>query len=99
MLDNLDLTQTISDEEFEHELARLQARLNMLQRRAGKRGVSTILVFEGWDAAGKGGAIRRVTGVLMPAITRSFPSRRRTTRNVPITICGDSGDTSHEQDA
>ena len=54
VLDNLDLTQTISDEEFEHELARLQARLNMLQRRAGKRGVSTILVFEGWDAAGKG---------------------------------------------
>jgi polyphosphate kinase 2 (PPK2 family) len=36
----------------------------MLQRRAGKRGVSTILVFEGWDAAGKGGAIRRVTGSL-----------------------------------
>jgi polyphosphate:AMP phosphotransferase len=64
VLDNLDLTQTISDEEFEHELARLQARLNMLQRRAGKRGVSTILVFEGWDAAGKGGAIRRVTGSL-----------------------------------
>jgi polyphosphate:AMP phosphotransferase len=64
VLDNLDLTQKVGDEEFEHELARLQARLNALQRRAGKRGVSTILVFEGWDAAGKGGAIRHVTGSL-----------------------------------
>ena len=54
VLDNLDLTQTISDEEFEHELARLQARLNMLQRRAGKRGVSTILVFEGGMPPEKG---------------------------------------------
>jgi polyphosphate kinase 2 (PPK2 family) len=64
VLDNLDLTQTIPDNEFDHELARLQSRLNVLQRRAGKRGVSTILVFEGWDAAGKGGAIHRVTGSL-----------------------------------
>ena len=44
--------------------AEKQARLNLLQRRAVKRGVSTILVFEGWDAAGKGGAIRRVTASL-----------------------------------
>jgi AMP-polyphosphate phosphotransferase len=64
VLDNLDLSQKLSDDEFEHELARLHGRLNALQRRAGKHGVSTIIVFEGWDAAGKGGAIRRVTGSL-----------------------------------
>ena len=64
VLDNLDLTQTLSDDKFEKALAEHQARLNALQRRAGKRGVSTIIVFEGWDAAGKGGAIRRVTGSL-----------------------------------
>ena len=45
-------------------MAEQQARLNLLQRWAIKHGVSTILVFEGWDAAGKGGAIRRVTGSL-----------------------------------
>ena len=61
VLDNLDLTQKLSDEDFERKLSRQQARLSALQRRAGKRGMSTILVFEGWDAAGKGGAIRRVT--------------------------------------
>ena len=64
VLDNLDLSQKLSDDEFEKELAKQQSRLNMLQRRAAKRGVSTIIVFEGWDAAGKGGAIRRVTAGL-----------------------------------
>jgi polyphosphate:AMP phosphotransferase len=64
VLDNLDLSQTLSDDQFDTELARQQSRLNTLQRRAGRRGVSTIIVFEGWDAAGKGGAIRRVTGSL-----------------------------------
>jgi AMP-polyphosphate phosphotransferase len=64
VLDNLDLSQKLSDDEFETELAKQQSRLNMLQRRAAKRGVSTIIVFEGWDAAGKGSAIRRVTASL-----------------------------------
>jgi polyphosphate kinase 2 (PPK2 family) len=41
-----------------------QGRLNLLQRDAARRKVSTILVFEGWDAAGKGGAIRRITSAL-----------------------------------
>jgi len=36
----------------------------LLQRKAQEKGISTILVFEGWDAAGKGGAIRRITGAL-----------------------------------
>jgi AMP-polyphosphate phosphotransferase len=64
VLDNLDLTQALSDADFKRELAEQQSRVNNLQRRAGKRGMSTIVVFEGWDAAGKGGAIRRVTGSL-----------------------------------
>ena len=64
VLDNLDLDQKLSDDEFDRELAEQQARLNELQRRAGKNGVSTIIVFEGWDAAGKGSAIRRVTASL-----------------------------------
>ena len=64
VLDNLDLSQKVSDDAFEKQLAEQHARLNLLQRRAAKRGVSTILVFEGWDAAGKGGAIRRVTASL-----------------------------------
>jgi len=64
VLDNLDLSQKLSDDAFDKELAQRQARLSVLRRKAIKQGVSTILVFEGWDAAGKGGAIRRVTGSL-----------------------------------
>ena len=60
----LDLTQAIDRDRYRVELARQQGRLNRLQWQAAARGVSTIAVFEGWDASGKGGAIRRVTGAL-----------------------------------
>ena len=64
VLDALDLSQRLSDKEFKIELAEQQSRINLLQREARSRGVSTIVVFEGWDASGKGGAIRRVTRAL-----------------------------------
>ncbi len=49
---------------YREKLARAQAKLNQLHRKALERGVSTVLVFEGPDAAGKGGAIRRLTAAL-----------------------------------
>jgi AMP-polyphosphate phosphotransferase len=54
----------LTDEAYEHELERLQGRLALLvrKRRFAKR--SVVLVFEGMDAAGKGGAIRRITAAL-----------------------------------
>jgi polyphosphate kinase 2 (PPK2 family) len=58
------MSQTIPKKKFATELEKYQGRLNRLQRKALAKGVSTIMVFEGWDAAGKGGAIRRVTGAL-----------------------------------
>ena len=60
----LDMTQTLDKDPFERQLVRQQGRLNRLRRRAAERGVSAVVVFEGWDAAGKGGAIRRVTAAL-----------------------------------
>ena len=64
VLDNLDLTQRLSDKRFKTALPKQQGRLNLLHRHAQQKGVSTVVVFEGWDASGKGGAIRRVTGAL-----------------------------------
>ena len=58
------MSQAVAKKDFATELERYQGRLNLLSRKAEARGVSTILVFEGWDAAGKGGAIRRITGAL-----------------------------------
>jgi polyphosphate:AMP phosphotransferase len=64
VLDRLDMAQRLDPKRFERELERQQGRLNLLQRKARDKGLSTIVVFEGWDAAGKGGAIRRITAAL-----------------------------------
>jgi len=64
VLSALDTGKTIEKKTYRAEVTRLQARLNRLYRVSRERGRSTILVFEGWDAAGKGGAIRRITPAL-----------------------------------
>ena len=64
VLDRLDMHQRFDPKHFDEALERQQGRLNLLQRKAQEQGISTIIVFEGWDAAGKGGAIRRITGAL-----------------------------------
>jgi polyphosphate:AMP phosphotransferase len=64
ILDTLDLGKRLAGPEYESELDRAQAELNRLSRKLPKRSKSAIFVFEGWDAAGKGGAIRRITRAL-----------------------------------
>jgi polyphosphate:AMP phosphotransferase len=64
VLSRLDMSRRLDKREFERELLTFQGALNRLQRRAARAAMSTILVFEGVDAAGKGGAIRRVTAAL-----------------------------------
>jgi polyphosphate:AMP phosphotransferase len=64
ILDRLDLGLTLSDEVYEHELAALQGRLNRLSQQARRKQIGVTLVFEGADAAGKGGAIRRIMAAL-----------------------------------
>ncbi len=64
ILSSLDMSNRLSPTRAARELERWQGRLNLLQRQASARGVSTVLVCEGCDAAGKGGAIRRVVGAL-----------------------------------
>ncbi|HEV8322074.1 MAG TPA: polyphosphate:AMP phosphotransferase, partial [Myxococcota bacterium] len=60
VLRRLDLRVALSPEAYEKKLLRLQGRLNRLTRRLYEEQRSVILVFEGPDAAGKGGAIRRL---------------------------------------
>lgn len=54
----------LDDDDYERQLEVLQARLADLVRRARFRKQGLVLAFEGMDAAGKGGAIRRVTHAL-----------------------------------
>jgi AMP-polyphosphate phosphotransferase len=60
----LDLTLRLDKRQYEQELEEQQRRLALLTRRRRFERLSPVLVFEGVDAAGKGGAIRRVTGAL-----------------------------------
>lgn len=73
ILDRVDLASTIDRQSYEKKLDKLQSRLNQLSWQAWKEKLSTIAVFEGWDAAGKGGAIRRVTGAMDARLYRVVP--------------------------
>jgi polyphosphate:AMP phosphotransferase len=72
-LKSLDMSRTLEKGRYETGLAQAQGRLNLLQRKAHRKGISTIAVFEGWDAAGKGGAIRRMTAALDAREYRVIP--------------------------
>ena len=64
VLNSLDLSLTLTSKEYKKELAKQQERLSRLTRKAVHEGLSSIVVLEGWDAAGKGGLVRR----LVPAM-------------------------------
>jgi AMP-polyphosphate phosphotransferase len=61
ILDAVDIGAALDDATYEKKLARLQADLRRLSIQARQERRSSVVVFEGWDAAGKGGAIRRMT--------------------------------------
>jgi len=62
----LPLDQDLSEEGYESQREKWLGRLNRAVREALEAGRSIVFVFEGWDAAGKGGAIRRLTSALDP---------------------------------
>jgi polyphosphate:AMP phosphotransferase len=61
ILKTLDLGQKLDKPSYERDLEKYQGRLNLLTRHKAFRDHNVIMVFEGMDAAGKGGAIRRIT--------------------------------------
>ena len=56
----------ISDEDYKKELDELQDKLRDLHNRLYRKRVPVIITYEGWDAAGKGGNIKRITEALDP---------------------------------
>nr|MBO2509295.1 polyphosphate:AMP phosphotransferase [Gammaproteobacteria bacterium] len=73
LLDSLDLSLSLGKDEYREQLLAEQIRLNGLIRDKRFRRHALVLVFEGNDAAGKGGAIRRVTEALDPRQYRIVP--------------------------
>ncbi len=64
VLDHVDLTAVLAKPIYKQSLAAHQRRLHLAADEARRRSIPTVLAFEGWDAAGKGGAIRRLTAAL-----------------------------------
>jgi polyphosphate:AMP phosphotransferase len=64
VLSELDLSAKVDGTEYDERLVRYQARMNRLSRKRAFKERAAVLVFEGMDAAGKGGAIRRITSAL-----------------------------------
>lgn len=72
-LGKLDLAQSLSKKSYKAQRKRYQEQLGRLARLANQDKASSLLVFEGWDAAGKGGAIRRITQALDARHYRVIP--------------------------
>jgi polyphosphate:AMP phosphotransferase len=70
ILDHVDLSPKLGKAEYDRQLAKLQTTLSELTWAAQAKKRSMVLVFEGWDAAGKGSAIRRVTQAIDPRLYR-----------------------------
>ncbi len=74
MLETIDLTLKLDRETYVRELTRHQIELRELGYQIYLQGRPVIIVFEGWDAAGKGGAIKRITERLDPRAYSVYPT-------------------------
>lgn len=73
-LSNVDLNQSITDkDEYEKKLKKYQLKLLSMQHLLLERNLGVLFVFEGWDASGKGGAIKRAVANLDPRGVRVWP--------------------------
>jgi polyphosphate kinase 2 (PPK2 family) len=73
MLETIDLGRTLPKDRAKELLPPLQERLRQLQYQLLEAEVPTIILFEGWDAAGKGTVIQRLTQKLDPRAFRAWP--------------------------
>ena len=73
LLDQLDMNLSLARDQYKKELQRLKVEINDLCWQAYKKKRSIVLVFEGVDAGGKGGAIRRFTSAIDARLYRAIP--------------------------
>ena len=66
LLSEIPLDKSMDEEEYHKDLKQLQKRLGELHNRLFRKKVPVIIAYEGWDAAGKGGNIKRIAGALDP---------------------------------
>jgi polyphosphate kinase 2 (PPK2 family) len=66
MLERLEITRKLSQKQYDEQIGKAQVRLRELEFEIFNKHVPVLCLFEGWDAAGKGGAIKRLTEMLDP---------------------------------
>jgi len=66
MLELIDLDKAVTREQYETQFPALERRLGECQRQARAAGVPVVIIFEGWEAAGKGTLINRLTRDMDP---------------------------------
>ena len=66
VLDGIDLSKSLTKTVYKKKCNELQKRMSLLHSELYKRRIPMVLCFEGWDAGGKGGAIRRLTKMMDP---------------------------------
>lgn len=74
VLSGVDLSKTMEYGEYKKKLEKLQNRLEILHSEIYRKRIPVVLAFEGWDAAGKGGAIKRLTSSLDPRGYAVYPT-------------------------
>ncbi len=75
MLETIDLGKTIDKKEFKRIFPELQDRLYNVQKASWDANVPVVILFEGWDAAGKGTSIQALTSPLDPRGFKLYPIR------------------------
>jgi polyphosphate kinase 2 (PPK2 family) len=75
MLDKIDLNRKVPKKEYKKLMPALRNRLYDLQKASWDAGVPVIILFEGWDAAGKGTSIQYLTRRLDPRGFKLYPIR------------------------
>lgn len=75
MLEKIDLNKKISKKDYKRIFPRLRNKLYALQKASWDAEIPVIILFEGWDAAGKGTSIQNLTSKLDPRGFKLYPIR------------------------
>lgn len=66
ILNQIDLSKTLTREEYQKSLKKYQARIRELEHEVFRKRIPVVIVYQGWDAAGKGGNIKRLVQGMDP---------------------------------
>lgn len=72
-LSDISLDKSLTDEEYKEQLQKYQRKLSELHNKLYRKKIPVIIAYEGWDAAGKGGNIKRIASALDPRGYEVYP--------------------------